>query len=254
MPPVRSRCLEDLDLFAAYGLAALVQSREVHRPVTPTKAMTIRLLEALQQRGIVALPWPEARWELPPRGYLAPLEQLGWDYGWAELPIGGLGHAIEQALDDRPRDEAHTEQVIQVWRALVRAECVEYFEFQLGKHGMDRSWSCDLDWLPRHYSDALSLARWKYLIWSAVRHGAMHCMGSGFDRSQTRDAVATTLSSPQRYGFAVGGQFDGFLPKHARPHSLMADRFVRLTQLGFSYWSQPPSLEGLEEHRASLRP
>jgi hypothetical protein len=251
MPPVPSRCLEDLDLFAACGLAALVQSRDVHRPVTPAKAMTIRVLEALQQRGIVDLPWPEARWELPPRGYLAPVEQLGWDYVWTALPLGGLGHAIEQAIDDRPRDDAHTEQVVQVWRALVQAECVDYFEFQLGKHGLDRTWTSDLAWLPRHYLDDLSLARWKYLIWSAVRHGTMQCMGSGFDARQTREAIRTTLASGQRLGFARREEFDGFIPRTPVPHSLMAGLFVRAVQLGSSYWTQPPSLLGWEAHRAT---
>jgi hypothetical protein len=252
MPPVPSRCLEDLDLYSSCGLAALSQSRELHRPVTPTQAMTVRLLQVLQERGIIALPWPQARWELPPRGYLAPLEQLGWDYIWSAHELGGLGHAVESALYDRPRDGPYVDDLVTVWRALIQAESVEYFEFQLGKHRLDRSWSCDLDWLPRHYADDLSLARWKYLIWSAVRHGAMQCLGTGFDARQTRDAIATTLASPHRLGYAVRGEFEGFLPKMAQPHSLMAALFVRVTGLGRSYWTQPPSLLGWEGHRAAL--
>lgn len=253
MPPVPSLCLEDLDAFAACGLAALVQSRDLRRPVAPTKAMTVRVLVALQARGIVALPWPEPQWELPPRGYLAPLEQLGWDYVWPAVELGGLGRAIEMTLQDRPRDGAYVDDLVNVWRALVQAECVEYFEYQLGKHGLDRSWSCDLAWLPRHYADDLSLARWKYLIWSAVRQGAMQCMGTGFDIRQTRDAIAATLASSQRLGFATRNEFEGFLSKTSKtPHSLMAAMFVRATGLGRSYWTQPPSMLGWERHLGNL--
>lgn len=251
MPPVRSRCLKDLDLFAACGLAALVQSRDVHRPVTPTKAMTIRVLHALEQRGIIALPWPEARWELPPRGYLAPLEQLGWDYHWSAHELGGLGRSIEQALEDRPHDGDYVDEAVQTWRALIQAECIEYFEFQLSKHGLDPSWSSDLAWLPRHYLDDLSLARWKYLIWSAVRQGTMQFMGSGFDARPAREAIAATLASTQRLGFAKRDEFDGFVPRTAAPHSLMAAVFVRQAKLGRAYWAQPPSLLGWEAHRSS---
>jgi hypothetical protein len=250
--PVHSRCLEELDLFAACGLAALVQSRDVHRPVTPAQAMTVRVLQALQQRGILALPWPQARWELPPRGYLAPVEQLGWDYVWSTVELGGLSHAIEIMLEDRTRDAAYVDDLVATWRLLIQAECVDYFEFQLGKHGLDRSWSCDLAWLPRHYLDDLSLARWKYLIWSAVRHGTMQCMGSGFDPRQTREAIRMTLASGQRLGFAQREAFEGFIPRTSVPHSLMAAFFVRLTGLGGSYWTQPPSVLGWEVHRNLL--
>ena len=245
MPPVPSRCLEDLDAFSACGLAALVQSRDLRRPVAPTKAMTVRVLVVLQARGIVALPWPDAQWELPPRGYLAPMEQLGWDYVWPAVEIGGLGYAIEMTLQDRPRDGACIDDLVTVWRALVQAECVEYFEYQLAKHGMDRSWSCDLGWLPRHYLDDLSLARRKYLLWSAVRHGAMESLASGFDAAQTRNAVSAMLTNPQRLGYARRPDFEGFMPASAQPPSLMAQVFCRAARLGRKYWERPPSSEAM---------
>jgi hypothetical protein len=241
MPPVPSRCLEDLDALAACGLAALVQSREVRRPVTPTKAMTVKVLADLQARGIVALPWPQSQWELPPRGFLAPLEQLGWDYVWPSVELGGLGRAIETTMQDRPRDGAQIDDLVAAWRALVQAECVEYFEHQLGKHGMDRSWSCDLAWLPRHYQDDLSLARWKYLLWSAVRQGAMESLASGSDLVQTRNAVSAMLTNPHRMGYARRPDFDGFVPASAQPHSLMAQVFLRCSELGRRYWTHPPA-------------
>lgn len=246
MSPVLSRCLEDLDVYAACGLHALVLSRDIRRPVTPTRTATIRMLEALRTRGIIEVPWPQAQWELPPRGYLAPVEQLGWDYVWKEIELGGLGRAIEVHLDDRCRDDIFKDQLVEVWRELVRAECVEYFEYQLGKHGMDRSWSCDLDWLPKSFQDELSLARWKYLIWSAVRQGAMESLASGFDAAQTRNAIAAMLTNPLRLGYARRPEFHGFAPKVASPHSLMAQFFVgSAAQLGMAYWEEAPSRVGL---------
>lgn len=174
------------------------------------------------------------------------MEQLSWDYIWKEVELGGLGQAIETDLYDRCRDDIFKDQLVTAWRELIRAECAEYFEYQLGKHGMDRSWSCDLDWLPKSFQDELSLARWKYLIWSAVRHGAMESLASGFDTAQTRNAIAGMLTNPLRLTYARRPDFHGFLPNSASPHSLMADIFVRsVSQLGMAYWEQPPSRAGL---------
>lgn len=242
MSTVRSRCVADLDVYAACGLLALLRGREERRPIAPTKAFTIQILETLRIRGVVEVPWPAARWELPPRGYLTPLEQLGWEYVWPEVELGGLGHHLEDFLQCNAGAPDMADQRLAVWQSLIRAECAEYFEFQLSKHGFDPTWSSDLDWLPARYWDELSLARWKYLIWSAVRHGAQECLRSQFDGKQTREAIARMLMSPQRFGFAIRGHFDGFLPKAPLPHSLMGDSFVRFAKkLGFLYWTEPPN-------------
>ena len=68
---------------------------------------------------------------------------------------------------------------------------------------------------------------------------------------QTRNAISAMLTNPHRMGYARRPDFDGFTPRTPAPHSLMAAFFVRLTQLGSAYWTQPPSLLGWEDHRAS---
>ena len=73
---------------------------------------------------------------------------------------------------------------------------------------------------------ASSLARWKYLIWSGVRQGAMECLRSRFDPKQTRDAIAATLASPSRLSYAHQGSFDGFLPRTDTPHSFASSPVV----------------------------
>jgi hypothetical protein len=179
---------------------------------------------------------------LPPRGFLTPIEQLGWDYVWPEVELGGLGSDLEDFLQRNASAADMSDQRLAVWQALIRAECVEYFEFQLVKHGFDPAWSSDLDWLPARYLDELSLVRWKYLIWSAVRYGAQECLRSQFDPKQTREAIARMLTNTQRFGFAMRGNFDGFLPKVPMSYSLMGDSFIRFAKkLGFFYWTEPPN-------------
>jgi len=155
-------------------------------------------------------------------------------------------------LQDRPHDACHHDELVDVWRALVQAECTEYFEFQLEKHGMERSWSCDLGWLPKHLVDDLSLGRWKYLIWSAVRQGAMDSFATGPSSAQTRNSVVAMLTNPHRLGYARRGGFEGFLPNSPHPHSLMAQVFLRsAARLGMDYWTKPPSPVWLTRNSAS---
>ena len=246
MPSLRAESLEDLDVHAATGLLALLRSRTSRRPVCPTKAMTVHLLNELHQRSIVEVPWPATRWELPPRGLITPVEELAWDFAWKEVELDGLEIAIDELLDYYTEDPEFIEQRVRVWRELIQADCVDYFEDQLTKHGFDPAWSIELKWLPPHYTDVLSLARWRYLIWSSVRQGAMESLRSRSDPKQTREAIANTLASPARLGYAMKGTFDGFLPKILQPYSLMGQAYTaHSSRIGVLYWTEPPRVEVL---------
>ncbi len=246
--PAHAQHLSELGVYDACGLLALIRSRGIRRSISPTKAMAVRILDTLRLRGVVEVPWPAAHWELPPRGYLTPIEQLSWDFVWPSMELQGLDSHLEDLLQEYASDTASRDESIIVWRALIRAECVEYFEFQLSKHGFEPTWSADLDWLPAHYHDDLSLVQWKYLIWSAVRHGAMECLRTRFNPQQTRNAIAGMLASAHRLRFALVGNFEGFLPRSTRPYSLMGEAFVfHATRLGFSYWTEPPSEDALKQ-------
>ncbi len=204
--------------------------------------MTVHILDALRLRGIIDVPWPAARWELPPRGYLTPMEQLSWDFVWPTMQLAGLEPHLEDLLREYSCAPSSQDELVAVWRALIRAECVGYFEFQLAKHGLEPAWSADLDWLPAHYLDDLSLVQWKYLIWSAVRHGSMECLRSRFNPQQTRNAIAGMLASSHRLGYALGGTFEGFRPRSLQPYSLMGDSMLLFaSQLGSLYWTEPPN-------------
>ena len=242
MPAAHAQHLSDLGVHDACGLLALVRSRGLRRPISPTKAMTVHILDTLRLRGIVEVPWPAARWELPPRGFLTPIEQLSWDFVWSTMQLEGLVPHLEDLLREYSHAPSSQDELIAVWRALIRAECVEYFEFQLTKHGFEPAWSADLDWLPAHYLDDLSLVQWKYLIWSAVRHGAMECLRSRFNPQQTRNAIASMLASSHRLGYALGGNFEGFRPRSLHPYSLMGESMLFFaSQLGSLYWTEPPN-------------
>jgi hypothetical protein len=177
---------------------------------------------------------------------MTPIEQLAWDYSWLEVEAEGLEAHLEDLLRSYSREGALLEERIEFWRVLIQSECTDYLQFQLTKHGLDPTWASDLDWLPPHYLDTLSLARWKYLIWSGVRQGAMECLRSRFDLKQTRNAIAATLASPTRLGFAHQGSFDGFLPRTDAPHSLIAEVFVtHASRLGRRYWTEAPAEQPL---------
>lgn len=246
MPPSPIHRLEDLDVGALCGLWALLASRELRRPIAPTEAMAIALLDRLTALGIIAVPWPATRWELPPRGFVTPIEQLAWDYAWPEVILDGLDAHLEDLLRTYAREGTLVEERVGFWRELIQSECTDYLQFQLTKHGFDPAWACDLRWLPPNYLDTLSLARWKYLIWSGVRQGAMECLRSRFDLKQTRDAIAATLASPSRLSYAHQGSFDGFLPRTDTPHSLIAEVFAtHAARLGRRYWTEAPSEQAL---------
>jgi len=206
--------------------------------------MTIQLLDVLRQRGVIELPWPAPQWELPPKGYLTPIEQLAWSYEWKDVELGGLEHHLEDLLQSRYFDDP--EQSVCLWRDLVRAECIDYFEHQLGKHGFDLSWTTDIDWLPEYYFDQLSLVRWKYLIWSSVRHGATECLISKFSQKKTREAIAAMLGSSQRWNYTVNGNFEGLIPAHPTHYNLMGKAFSKsFSNLGLRFWCDPPNIDSL---------
>lgn len=245
MSIARAQNLSDLSVYEACGLLALIKSRDVRRPVSPTKVMTIHILEALRVRGVVEVPWPAERWQLPPRGYLAPIEQLSWDFVWPAMPLEGLQPHLEDFLREHSCAESSRDELIVLWRSLIRGECIEYFEYQLSKHHLDPAWSDDLGCLPPHYLDDLSLLQWKYLIWSAVRHGTMVFMRFR-NMQHTRNEVARELASPRRFGIARGGTFEGFFPRSLRPYSLMGNCMLDFaSQLESRYWSEPPNEHAL---------
>jgi len=242
MSPSRAHRLEDLDIGVLCGLWALLASRDIRRPTAPTESMAVSVMDQLQTLGVIAVPWPAPRWELPPRGFVTPIEQLAWDYAWPEVEVEGLEAHIEDLLRSYARERSLLEERVGFWRVLIQSECTEYLQFQLTKHGLDPAWASDLQWLPPHYLDTLSLARWKYLIWSGVRQGAMECLRSRFDPKQTRDAIAATLASPSRLSYAHQGSFDGFLPRTDTPHSLIAEVFAtHAARLGRRYWTEAPA-------------
>lgn len=70
----------------------------------------------------------------------------------------------------------------------------------------------------------------------------MECLRSRFDLKQTRDAIAATLASPNRFSYAHQGSFDGFLPRTDAPHSLIAEVFAaHAARLGRRYWTEAPA-------------
>lgn len=118
--------LEDLDIGVLCGLWALLASRDSRRPIAPTESMAVRVMDQLQSLGVIAVPWPASRWELPPRGFVTPIEQLAWDYAWPEVGVEGLEAHIEDLLRSYAREKSLLEERVGFWRALIQSECTEY--------------------------------------------------------------------------------------------------------------------------------
>ena len=74
--------VDELGLRGCLYLWALLTGQEYRLPVAQTKRMTLVAMGYLQERGVIEVPWPVARWELKPEAQITPIEGLQWHLSW----------------------------------------------------------------------------------------------------------------------------------------------------------------------------
>lgn len=241
--------VDELGLQGCLYLWALLSGQEHRLPVAQTKRMTLVVMAHLQERGIIEVPWPEARWEVSPEAATTPIEGLQWRLTWTVYEPTRLVEALDDYFDALDRDDFTTAARLRLWMELGSAESERFFEQQLIKHKFCADWAQDIAFAYRESPVALTLAQWRYCAWAAVRRGASMALQQGPDASGLRDTIYQELR--RRAATVASGAWSGcsFPPYNAQPESALARGFVhRLTRLGAAYWTAWPSTEVLLGH------
>lgn len=239
--------VDELGLRGCLYLWALLAGQSDRLPVAPTKRMTLVALAYLQERGIIEVPWPEARWELKPDAKTTPIEGLQWYLSWAAYEPLLLRDALEDYFDTLERDDFTTAERLRLWGELGSAEAERFFEQQLAKHRFSSDWAQDIAFVYREGRiPNLTVAQWRYCAWAAVRRGASLAMQQGPQTDGLRDAIYQELR--RRAAAVATGAWTGcsFPPRNPDPDSALARCFAyRATRLGPHYWTGWPCEEAL---------
>ena len=239
--------IDELGLQGCLYLWALLTGQEHRLPVAQTKRMTLVAMAHLQERGIIEVPWPEARWELKPDAKTTPIEGLQWRLVWTVYEPTRLIDALDDYFDTLERDDLATAVRLRLWVELGSAEAEHFFEQQLVKHRFPADWAQDMAFAVRDSSATLTIAQWRYCAWAAVRRGAsMALQNGGLQADGLRETIYQELR--KRAASVASGQWTScsFPPRHATPESALARGFVHhLTKLGPLYWLGWPSTETL---------
>lgn len=234
--------IDDLGTDGALYLLALVSAQAGRRLVTPTRQLTLHALGVLKDQAVIAVPWPQARWDVEPRAQSTPLEDLQWRYDWAAYPAETVGDAIAEYLQQVPRDSYGIELRLRLWRELFTAESQQYFEFQLGRSHLPVEWAADTRYLVDAETYALSLAQWRYCFWAAVRQGGAMSAQRVYSLSAIRERV---FEEARRRAASIASSrwsVQGYDARADEPLSALTRAFLRhLAPIGTAFYHQPPS-------------
>lgn len=239
--------VDDLGLQACIYLAALFRAQEERTYVTPASRLTLAIMVELKTLGVIDAPWPDSRWDLEPRAEITPIEGFQWLYKWTAYPRGSVYDAIVELIESVPVDEMRGEWRVKLWQSLSMAEIESYFGMQLAKHRFERKWASDIEYVYRECRPAMSIARWRYCCWAAVRHGASSSRQQAFpDLGAVREAIYSELR--KRADLVCTGEWPGctFPPTNPRPQNALGRLFVDyLSKVGSGYWTSPATDVGL---------
>lgn len=249
MAPIAPATVDELGLKGCLYLWALLTGQENRLPVAQTKRMTLVAMGYLQERGVIEVPWPEARWELKPEARITPIEGLQWHLCWTVYEPGLLIDALDDYFDSLERDDFTTAERLRLWTELGSAEAERFFEQQLLKHRFSGEWAQDIAFAYRESAAVLTSAQWRYCAWAAVRRGASMALQHGPQVDGLRDTIYQEIR--RRAASVASGAWTGcsFPPYNPQPESALGRGFVqRLTRLGALYWTASPSIEVLLGH------
>ena len=237
--------VDELGLQGCLYLWALLAGQNGRLPIGPTKRMTLVVLNHLQERGVIELPWPLERWELQPDAPCTPIENLQWRLAWEAYEPGRLGEALEDYFDTLERDDFVTAAQLRLWMDIGSAETERFFEQQLVKHRFPGGWAQDIAFVYRDCT-ILTLAQWRYCAWAGVRRGASLALQQGPHADGVREAIYQEIR--RRAAAVASGAWSGcsFPPFSPQPESALGRGFAyKVTRLGPLYWTGWPSAEVL---------
>lgn len=250
MAPSAPATVDELGLQGCLYLWALLTGQEHRLPVAQTRRMTLVVMAYLLERGVIEVPWPEARWDVKPDARTTPIEGLQWRLIWTVYEPARLIEALDDYFDSLERDDFATAQRLRLWMELGSGEAERFFEQQLVKHRFCADWAQDVAFAYRESTAVLTLTQWRYCAWAAVRRGASMALQHGPQADGLRDTIYQELR--RRAATVASGAWTGcsFPPYNPQPESSLGRGFVhRLTRLGALYWTGWPSVEVLLGHQ-----
>jgi hypothetical protein len=247
MRPLSIPTVDDLGLQGCVYLFALLRAQDERLSITPTSRLTLATMVELQALGIIDAPWPEARWDLEPRAEVTPIEGFQWRYTWDAYARHTVIDALADFLGSIPMDELSSSWRTQLWQTLSIAEIEHYLGQQLIKHRFETAWAHDIEFVYRERRPGMSIARWRYCCWAAVRHGASISQRQAQpDLSAVREAIFAELR--RRADQVASGAWPNcaFPPSNLRPTNVLGLLFVDvLSRVRDGFWTIPPSDAGL---------
>lgn len=247
MAPVPPPTLDDLGIQGCLALAALLMAQDRRIPVAPTRRLSLAMLHALREQGIIEAPWPEGRWDLDPTAEETPIEQIQWRYSWGDYLRPGLLTALEEFLEEVPHDDYGIATRLRLWSDLTAAEAERFFESQLAKHHFDTSWASDLAFVIRDSRLVLPIAQWRYCCWAATRFGASLAQQlRGAEPVAIREGICSELR--KRAQRLANGDWSNcaFVPFNPLPESAASRLFIKhLTRLRSAFWTLPCEAESV---------
>jgi len=246
MAPSAPATVDELGIQGCLYLWALLTGQNHRLPIAQTKRMTLAVMAHLQERGVIEVPWPEARWEVKPDARTTPIEGLQWRLIWAAYEPALLIDALNDYFDSLERDDFTTAQRLRLWMELGSCEAERFFEQQLVKHRFCADWAQDAAFAYRESTALLTLAQWRYCAWAAVRRGASMALQHGPQTNGLRDTIYQELR--RRAAAVASGAWTGcsFPPWNPDPESALGRCFAnRVTRLGPLYWTGWPCEEAL---------
>lgn len=247
MAPVTPPTIDDLGVRGSLYLAALLAAKERRLPVAPTRRSSLMIMDLLRDMGLIAVPWPEPRWEIQPQAEDTPIEGLQWRYSWDAYLREGLLIALEEYLHSLPRDDYGLALRAEIWEELVLAEAENFFEWQLTRHQFDPAWAQDLIFAYRDTQPTLSIAQWRYCCWAATRHGASVAQQQRIpDAAAVREATYAELRRRANKVGAGNWPKCAFPPFNPMPESALGQIVTqRLLCSTDFYWNSPLSMDAL---------
>jgi hypothetical protein len=234
-------------LIETASLLAFHRSTADRAPITPCFGLTQALALLLQRQEIL-----KCHSGRDPPDESEPLwrtiyDPIAWQYVGAWSHIESFESAVRQRLLELATSDNTTADKLALWQTLASAEAEGYLAHLLRRHGFDVRWAVDAADSGASWSDGLSLARMRYVVWASVREGAAAFLRSRGDPDEARSAIAAELRRRSRW---LDGRLDlgqSFLPAPNARHSVLVTTFLEdIAPLGQSYWLIQPSIAALQ--------
>lgn len=262
---------EDLDISAAFGLAALLEdaeevSRGIIIPVdsrtdrfTPTSDYDIKLLSLLADLGLVRLhpssPPSSFVWEEDGtlRGEYYPTRTSYYLRGAGDLAVRVDEYLMSfaQRVTREKWPDRWADQFYEFWLDVAVSECKAYLVHMLNLHSLDFSPGQKTDDVLRRALKWFSIGQVYYFIWRAARDSAAYRARERIPARQAANSAVTRISADVDRAYAQGWevsvyQRDTRLPPSTLSHILFSRSLKLDDPMAYAPVDLPVRRPGLE--------